>query len=156
MNYIVEEDKEFCNLAIQQAKESFELGAFPAGAVIVRNGEVLAKSVSAKYPEIIYHAESNAVDLVMQQLHAQLSDCVLYSSMEPCLMCLSRAYWAGIRKVYFALPKSMSKHEHYESTLDVNEVLAKFNDKMIIFHIPGYEQEVLSILTQWESANLNK
>jgi tRNA(adenine34) deaminase len=149
---INKKDLEFENLAIEMAKKSLEEGAFPAGAVIVKGGVVLAKNTSAKWPQIVFHAESKTIDEAITKLDSQLSDCVLYCSMEPCLMCLSRAYWAGIRKIFYAVRKTSVSYETcYESNLDPDELLKSYNQKIELTHIPELENIALEDVHKWES-----
>ncbi len=77
----------------------------PFGAVVVRNNEIIARG----YNNVLHandptaHAEVEAIRKACQALgNADLSDCDLYTSCEPCPMCLGAIYWARLRKVYFA------------------------------------------------------
>lgn len=144
---------EFLKEAINLAEESYNSGAFPAGTVIVRNGEIVAKSISAKYPEIIFHAESNAIDQAMNKAHNQLSEYIMYSSMQPCLMCMSRAYWAGIRKIYYAIKKEHTDKHNYESDSNYEELLKSFNEPIEMIQIQELEDDALKIVNKWESEN---
>lgn len=69
----------YVNLAIEKSIESYNNGAFPAGAVIVQNDIILTSTISAIYPKIIFHAESNAIDNAMNLTNNQLTDCILYT-----------------------------------------------------------------------------
>ena len=77
----------------------------PFGAVVVRNDKVIASGhnqvTSANDPTA--HAEIVAIREACRKLKTfQLDDCELYTSCEPCPMCLSAIYWARLKKVYFA------------------------------------------------------
>ncbi len=77
----------------------------PFGAVIVRNGKVIATGhnqvTSTNDPTA--HAEVVAIRAACKKLKTfQLDDCELYTSCEPCPMCLSAIYWARLKKIYFA------------------------------------------------------
>jgi tRNA(Arg) A34 adenosine deaminase TadA len=77
----------------------------PFGAVIVRNGKVVATGhnevTSSNDPTA--HAEIVAIRAACKKLKTfQLDDCELYTSCEPCPMCLSAIYWARLKKIYFA------------------------------------------------------
>lgn len=77
----------------------------PFGAVIVRNGEIIAEGwnrvVATNDPTA--HAEMVAIRAACSKLgRFHLSDCVLYASSEPCPMCLSAAYWAKLQRIVFA------------------------------------------------------
>ena len=79
---------------------------------MVLNDEVVATGISDIYPGY-QHAECQAIDSAFQRF-GKLTGATLYASMEPCIMCLSRAYWAGIRKIIFAARKDDLKIEYYE------------------------------------------
>jgi guanine deaminase len=77
----------------------------PFGCVIVRKGEIVARGnnrvTSTNDPTA--HAEVTAIREACRTLHTfQLSDCELYTSCEPCPMCLAAIYWARIPEVYYA------------------------------------------------------
>lgn len=79
------------------------------GAVILKDGEVVASShntvIESKDPTA--HAEVNAIRKACRVLNTHdLSGCVLYTSAEPCPMCLSAIIWANIKKVYYANTRS--------------------------------------------------
>lgn len=80
----------------------------PFGAVIVKDGELIAGSgnrvTSTNDPTA--HAEVSAIRLACQKLETfDLSGCVIYTSCEPCPMCLSAVYWAKIDTIYYANTK---------------------------------------------------
>lgn len=77
----------------------------PFGAVIVRKGKIVAignnQVTSTNDPTA--HAEMVAIRAACKKLKTfQLDDCELYTSCEPCPMCLSAIYWARLKKIYFA------------------------------------------------------
>ena len=147
-------DRKYVEKAIEMAELSYREGAFPAGAVIVCNNEIIAETTSAQYPRIIYHAESKAIDLAMDKLDSQLSDCTLYCSMQPCLMCLSRAYWAGIRKIVYAVDKSaVPAALCYESTLDHRKLLENFNNKIEVVQIQDFQELAMKTVNKWIKEN---
>lgn len=99
-------DKEkFMRLAIELSAQSIENGGGPFGAVIVKNGEIIATGSNGvtKHNDPTAHAEITAIRNACKKLNTfVLDDCEIYSSCEPCPMCLSAIYWARIKKVYFA------------------------------------------------------
>ncbi len=147
-------DYKYAQLAIEMAKKSFDEGAFPAGAVIVKNDEVIAQNTSAKYPKINFHAESKTIDEAINKLDSQLTDCTLYCSMQPCLMCISRAYWAGIRRIVYVVKKEeVDTKLCYESPLRHEQIIKEFNEEIEIIQIPELEQEALTTYNEWMSKN---
>ena len=91
--------------AIALSEESVRRGGGPFGAVIVRNGEVIARGANSVTlsNDPTAHAEIAAIRGACSSLRLfKLEGCELYSSCEPCPMCLSAAYWAGIERIYYA------------------------------------------------------
>lgn len=101
---ITERDKAFMREAIRLANESVERGGGPFGAVIVKEGEIVAgcsNSVTLDNDPTA-HAEVNAIREACRKLGTfDLSGCRIYTSCEPCPMCLGAIYWAGIDRIYY-------------------------------------------------------
>jgi guanine deaminase len=101
----MQSENEFMQLAIRLATENVLSGAGgPFGAVIAKDGEIVATGVntvtSANDPTA--HAEVNAIREACKALGSfQLPGCVLYSSCEPCPMCLGAIYWARLDSMFF-------------------------------------------------------
>jgi tRNA(adenine34) deaminase len=98
-------DEHFLRLAITQARAAEQAGEVPVGAVIVRNGEVLAEGrnrvISDSDPTA--HAEIVALRVAGQVLgNYRLLDCDLYVTLEPCAMCASAIMHARIRRLIYA------------------------------------------------------
>lgn len=106
MNKITEFDLTMMSLAIEQAEQGVINNAGgPFGAIITKRKKIIAKGhnrvTSSNDPTA--HAEVVAIRRACQVLHSfQLEDCVLYSSCEPCPMCLGAIYWARPKKVFYA------------------------------------------------------
>lgn len=101
---ITEEDKGFMRLAIEASVENVKNGGGPFGAVIVKDGKVVATGVNrvTANNDPTAHAEVSAIRNACQKLGSfSLNGCVIYTSCEPCPMCLSAIYWSGIRKIYY-------------------------------------------------------
>ena len=91
-------------MAIEASVENVKNGGGPFGAVIVRNEEVVAVGVNrvTANNDPTAHAEVSAIRAACQKLNTfHLNDCVIYTSCEPCPMCLSAIYWSGITKIYY-------------------------------------------------------
>ncbi len=96
----------FLKLAIQlSAKNVATNKGGPFGAVIVREGKVLSKGVNrvTSTNDPTAHAEVVAIRRATKKLGSfELKGCILYTSCEPCPMCLAAAYWARVEAIYFA------------------------------------------------------
>ena len=91
--------------AIVLSVDNVRNGGGPFGAVITRNGEVVATGVNrvTANNDPTAHAEVSAIRNAAEALGTfDLSDCEIYTSCEPCPMCLGAIYWARLKKVYFA------------------------------------------------------
>ena len=104
-----EEHQKFLQMAIEESRFSIEHGSSPFGAVIVKDGEIISKAHNTVVfsKDATAHAEVNAIRKAGQVLNTyDLTDCVLYTSCEPCPMCLNAAKWANIKEVYFAADRN--------------------------------------------------
>ncbi|RYD79367.1 MAG: nucleoside deaminase [Sphingobacteriales bacterium] len=92
--------------AVELSAENMQQGnGGPFGAVIVRNGEIIAEGTNCVTTcmDPTAHAEVTAIREACKKLNDfSLEGCILYASCEPCPMCLSAIYWARIDAVYFA------------------------------------------------------
>lgn len=98
-------DREIMQRAIDLATESVRKGGGPFGAVVVKDGKVIAESANSVTPDNdpTAHAEVNAIRLACKKLGTFMLDgCEIYASCEPCPMCLGAIYWAHITKIYYA------------------------------------------------------
>ena len=146
-------DKDFLQKAITLSKKSVESGAYPVGAVLVLNNEIVSESISdgKKLNDATSHAEIACIREASKKLGKRdLKGAVIYSSMEPCLMCFSACYWAGVTKVVFACAKNKVSKMHYEGLHDLKEINQKNNRKIEIIQISELEGEALQIIKEWE------
>ena len=97
--------KEFMETAIKEARDGIANGhGGPFGAVIVKNGEIIASGHNCvlKNNDSTCHGEIDAIRKAEQKLGTyDLSGCELYTTGEPCPMCLAAILWANIDKVYY-------------------------------------------------------
>lgn len=95
----------FMRKAIALSEESVRSGGGPFGAVIVRGNEIVAEASNSVTidNDPTAHAEVNCIRKAARRLGTfDLSDCDIYTSCEPCPMCLGAIYWARIGKIYYA------------------------------------------------------
>lgn len=100
--------QEFMDMAAEISAENVDRGGGPFGAVVVRDGEVVSTGANSVtlINDPTAHAEVLAVREACRKLSTfRLTGCVVYSSCEPCPMCLSALYWAGVDKIYFGNTK---------------------------------------------------
>ncbi len=149
------EDKKFLKIAVEQARESVNRGGFPAGAVVVRNGEIISKGVSLgfKLNDLTSHAETVSIREACKVLRTiDLSGATLYASLQPCLLCFSAANWAGISKIVYGCGKNnqMVSKGYYEGKNEISEVNKNNNRQIELVYIPDFESEMLELVSEWE------
>lgn len=98
-------DRYFMNEALKEAKKAFELDEVPVGAVVVVQDQIIAKAYNQveilKDPTA--HAEMLAITSAANFLGSKyLTDCTIYITLEPCLMCASALFWSKISRIVFA------------------------------------------------------
>lgn len=150
--------QDFLRQAIELSKESVRQGGFPVGAIIVKDGIVIAQGLSngKNKKDATSHAEIEAIRSASKKLDARdLFDCELYSSMEPCLMCFSAAYWAKIKKIVYATGKDKLSRQHYDGLHSLFEINSKNNRKMEIVHNKSLEEDALDVVRNWEQGLKN-
>lgn len=102
------QDKQFMQQAIDLSIENVANGGGPFGAVIVKDNEVVAIGVNrvTANNDPTAHAEVSAIRAACQNVGSfKLEGCTIYTSCEPCPMCLSAIYWAGLSRICFANTK---------------------------------------------------
>lgn len=103
MNY------DFMNIAFLEAEKAFKAGEVPIGAVIVKDGKVIAKAYNMKEKKksAIYHAEILAILIACKKLKSwRLENCDMYVTLDPCPMCASAIKQSRIKNVFSALPNA--------------------------------------------------
>jgi len=119
------EKKGYMHKAIEQSVLSVENGGGPFGAVIVKNGEIIAKAANSvtQTNDPTAHAEVNAIRLASSKLNTfDLSGCEIYTSCEPCPMCLGAIYWARIDKIYYGNTKQDAKNIGFDDSFIYDEL----------------------------------
>ncbi len=125
----------------------------PFGAVVVRKGKVVGRGwnqvTSTNDPTA--HAEVAAIRDACKKLKTfQLDDCELYTSCEPCPMCLSAIYWARFKKVYFANTRKDAAKINFDDDLIYREVAQPIS-KRIIPMKQLLRPEALEVFAEWKT-----
>jgi tRNA(Arg) A34 adenosine deaminase TadA len=150
-------DLNFIQLAIDQAKESIKQGGFPAGCVLVKDGQVIEKGIALgfKLHDPTSHPETSCIRSACKKLQTvDLAGAVLYSSLQPCMMCFSVATWAGISKIVYAARKTeeMIAKNYYEGKQNLEQLNEQNNKKVELVFVPDLEKESLQIVKEWEAS----
>ena len=132
----MEEERSFVLYASRLAEKGITDGAGPFGAVIVKDGEILAEAVNRVVMDSdpTAHAEIVAIRKAASFLKSHdLSDCTLYCSCEPCPMCLGAIYWSGIRKIVYTSDRHDAEKAGFSDRHIYDEIILKPADRHISF-----------------------
>lgn len=149
------DDKQYLGLAVKQAEKSVQQGGFPAGAVVVKDGKVIAEGVSLGFilNDPTSHAETSSMRQACKNLKTtDLSGATLYASLQPCLMCFSVANWSGISRIVYGCKKTddMVSKSYYEGKTDTNKINEENNRKIELVYLPDFETQMLELVRKWE------
>lgn len=138
------EKQEFMRRAIQLSLESVKHGGGPFGAVIVKEGKIISEAANRVTldNDPTAHAEVNAIRQAARSLgRFDLSGCDIYTSCEPCPMCLGAIYWAHLDHIYYGCNRRDAAD-------------AGFDDEFIYQELslaPAERQKVMEVLLPDES-----
>ena len=122
----MEDHKKFMREAIRLSLENVTSGkGGPFGAVIVKNGEIIATGANevTSSNDPTAHAEVVAIRNACKKLGTfQLDDCIIYTSCEPCPMCLGAIYWARPKQIYYANTKKDAAKINFDDDFIYNEI----------------------------------
>ncbi|MBO5675123.1 MAG: nucleoside deaminase [Bacteroidaceae bacterium] len=97
-------DEQYMKQALQEAHKAFSEGEVPIGAVIVCRGQVIARghNFTERLHDVTAHAEMQAITAATEYLGGKyLTDCTLYVTVEPCIMCAGALGWSQIPRVVY-------------------------------------------------------
>ena len=124
----------FMQRAIELSIESINSGGGPFGSVIVKDEKIISEGMNRVTVDNdpTSHGEIVAIRNACKKLNTfNLSNCSLYSSCEPCPMCMSAIYWSRIGKVYYANTRDDAKKINFDDSLIYSEISKKNEDKKI-------------------------
>jgi len=147
---MTENDERFMRRAIDLALEGVDSGG-PFGCVVVKNGEIIGEGhnqvTSANDPTA--HAEVVAIRDACQKLGSfQLDGCVIYTSCEPCPMCLGAIYWARPEKIFMACSREDAAIAGFDDAF-IYEEIGKRPDQRHVRTAILLRDEGLSVFKNW-------
>ena len=148
---ITEKDKEFMREAIRLANQGVAQGGGPFGAVIVKDGEIIAGSSNSVTidNDPTAHAEVNTIRKACQKLGTfDLSGCTIYTSCEPCPMCLGAIYWARIGKIFYGNTRKDARDIDFADDF-IYEELDLPMEKRTVPILPLLRDEALHTFRLW-------
>ena len=121
-------------LAIALSEQNVTNGGGPFGAVVVREGKLIATGVNRVVPDTdpTAHAEVNAIRAACRETgNFKLEGCTIYTSCEPCPMCLSAIYWAGIERVCYGNTKEDAKAIRFDDSFIYDELAKPYGERAV-------------------------
>jgi guanine deaminase len=149
---IMKNDKFFLHRAVEVAGKGIENGGGPFGALITKDGKILSEAFNRVVldNDPTAHAEILAIRQTSGLLKSHnLSDCTLYTSCEPCPMCLGAIYWAGIKKVVYASDRYDAEEAGFSDKIIYNEIVLDPSQRKISF-IRMTETEGKEVFRKWD------
>lgn len=142
---------DFMRKAIELSLENVENGGGPFGAIIVKNDVIIATGVNrvTSSCDPTAHAEVSAIREAAQKLGTfNLSGCEIYTSCEPCPMCLGAIYWARLDKMYYANTKTDAKNIGFDDSFIYDELELKPADRTLPSETLLHE-EAIKVFEAW-------
>ncbi len=125
---------EFMKKAIELSVESVKKGGGPFGCVVVKNNIIVAEGSNKVTPtnDPTAHGEIVAIREACKKLNNfSLNGCELYSTCEPCPMCLAAIYWSRIDKIYYGNTREDARKIDFDDSLIYSELMKNSNERKI-------------------------
>jgi len=145
-------DEDFLRHAIDLAKTARQHGEYPFGAILVVNQQLVHQTTDhcMSYADPTAHAEVVAIRDACKNIgNFQLDDCEVYTSCEPCPMCLGALYWARVKKVVYANTRYDAAAIEFDDDFIYREINTSFMHRQIPFvHLP--HPEAIKVFKEWQ------
>ncbi|WP_119079736.1 nucleoside deaminase [Chitinophaga alhagiae] len=149
---IGEREKKFMAMAVELSKKGMQGGdGGPFGAIVVRGDEIVGEGWNQvlAHNDPTAHAEVVAIRNACARLNTfQLTDCEIFTSCEPCPMCLGAIYWARPLRVYFANTKEEAAAIAFDDSFIYHEIEVPHGQKKIPF-IPMPTEAAREVFAMW-------
>ena len=145
--------KEYMREAIRLSIENIKQGGGPFGAVIVKDGQIIATGTNRVTAtcDPTAHAEVSAIRQAAKALNSfDLSGCDIYTSCEPCPMCLGAIYWAHIDRMFYGNTKTDAKNIGFDDSFIYDEIDLRIEDRRLKAQqlLP---EEAIKAFQEWEN-----
>jgi len=123
----------------------------PFGAVIVRDGKIIARGWNRVTSDAdpTAHAEVTAIRMACRKLKRfHLEECELYTSCEPCPMCLGAAYWARLKRIFYASTRADAAAIQFDDAFIYGEICRPVSRRAILMK-PLLRSEALKVFAEW-------
>jgi tRNA(Arg) A34 adenosine deaminase TadA len=146
---------EFMHEAIRAARAGIRKGGGPFGACIVRSGKIVSCAHNSVVPgcDSTAHAEIKAIRAAEKKLKTiDLSDCVIYSTTEPCPMCFSAVHWAKIKKIVYGTSTADAKKVGFNELVITDEALKRLGKSKIRLEKGVMKDECAALFKEWKAS----
>ncbi|WP_180902436.1 nucleoside deaminase [Martelella soudanensis] len=145
---------QFMQEAIAIAHQNIAEGGRPFGAVVVKNGEIIAKAVNLMHidNDPTAHAELLALRVAGQKLGTtRLDNCIVYASGQPCPMCLAAMRLSGISEIFYAFSNAEGEPYGLSTEAVANELRAPTESQAwaLVRHTPPEEAGMTDLYETW-------
>ena len=137
--------------AIDLSKESISSGGGPFGTVIVKDGKIVGRGMNrvTTLNDPTAHGEIVAIREACKNLSSfQLDGCILYTSCEPCPMCLGAIYWSRPKAIYFANTRADAASIGFDDALIYEEINVPYLNRKRSFH-QIMRKEAITVFQSW-------
>jgi tRNA(Arg) A34 adenosine deaminase TadA len=151
---MTEKDEYFMRRAISLAQKGIDSNSGgPFGAVVVKDGEIIGEGCNqvTSTNDPTAHAEVVAIRNACQKLGSfQLDNCILYTSCEPCPMCLGAIYWARPLRVFYAATREDAAQIGFDDQFIYEEIEKNFEHRQMKL-VNLMRDEGLAVFENWEN-----
>jgi len=151
---MLEKDEYFMRRAISLAQKGIDSNSGgPFGAVVVKDGEIIGEGCNqvTSTNDPTAHAEIVAIKNACQKLGSfQLDNCILYTSCEPCPMCLGAIYWARPLRVFYAATREDAAQIGFDDQFIYEEIEKNFEHRQMKL-VNLMRDEGLAVFENWEN-----
>lgn len=144
--------KEYMEAAIALSYQAMREGrGGPYGAVVVKDGQIIGRGMNevTSINDPTAHAEMTAIREACQSLGSwQLSECELYTSCEPCPMCMAAIYWARLDTIFYGNTKEDAARYGFNSQTIYDELARHRADRQVAM-VPLMQEEALAAFQEW-------
>ncbi len=139
----------FLRRAVDLSRQSLNASGFPVAAILVREDQEIAHGFSCTETsqDVTAHGEMQAIRSAGSRAIGPLT---LYSSLEPCLMCLAASAWAGVTEIVFGCKRVAVNSSYYVNSVDAKDAAHLLIAPPQFLHIPDFEEEILSLIAEYE------
>ncbi len=139
-------------MAIRMSVDNVERGGGPFAALVVRDGELVSTGINsvAEDNDPTAHAEINAIRLATRKLgRFKLNDCILFTTCEPCPMCLGAVYWAGIRTIFYGNSREDASKYGFDDSFIYEQIDMALDKRQVRFN-RMLGEEAIKAFNYWD------